>query len=168
MSLKKLQELGIIRLCKCGCGESLRKRNQFIDQNHSGRYYHRLKREEIYRERGYGANERPRKPRTLSARDIAARKFDFENAQKMYRYLLGENMDGGKRLWFIRHDVFWILGEWARISNGISDKFLKVMRGLEQAGLIETRRATEGSQGHKGNSSWLQYRLCKVDLEFLE
>jgi len=168
MSLKTLQELGIVRLCKCGCGESLRVRRQFVDQRHSGNYYGRIKREQLYRERGYGANERPRKPRSLSASDIASRKLIFESAQKIYRFILGDNLDGGLRLWFGRNDVAWLLPSWAREPSGTYDKFLKVMRGLEEAGLIETQRATEGSQGHKGKRSWLQYRLCKVDLDFLE
>jgi hypothetical protein len=168
MSLKTLQELGIIRLCMCGCGEYLRKRSKFVNRSHSRLYHDRKKRAEMYAERGYGANERPRKPRSLSASDIALRNLMFTSAQKLYRYILGDDMDGGKRLWFGRNDVWWLLGKWAREPSGTCDRFLKVVRGLESAGLIETRRATEGSQGHKGKRSWLQYRLCKVDLKFLE
>ena len=168
MSLKKLQELGIIRLCKCGCGQTLRKKSNYISSGHYSTMYSRMLRGRKYKERGYGVHERPRKPRSLSQRDIDCRKHIFESAQKLYRYILGDNLDGGLRLWFDRNDVSWVLGKWARDSFAQSDKFLKIVRGLETIGLIETRRATEGSQGHKGNKSWLQYRLIKVDLEFLD
>jgi hypothetical protein len=168
MSLRTLQELGIIRSCKCGCGETVRRRGEFVSRSHNRLYHSRKKRAEMYVERGYGANERPRKPRSLSASNIACRREVFEAAQTVYRFILGGNMDGGKRLWFVRNDVSWLLPSWARKSWGKYDRFLKVMRGLEEAGLIETRRATEGSQGHKGKRSWLQYRLTRIDLGFLE
>lgn len=83
-------------------------------------------------------------------------------AQKLMRYIAGENLDGGKRLWFVLSDI--------KIADVVDNEWLfknknsiwrLIMNRLIDQEYVEYRKSTVKLVGR-------EYRFLNVDKEFLE
>ena len=98
---------------------------------------------------------------------------ELDNARRLMEYIGGKSKDGGDRKWFRMGDIEasgcceqWLFGGKGRGRN--SRRWREMMRRLEKAGLIEVRKALDGSAGNKGKRSYNEYRFLRWDEEFMQ
>ena len=160
----KLVKSGTLRYCKCGCGEVIRDhRRIYVNDNHKRNAYRRRRK---IRE---GTLKTKEQIHAMSLVNIHKAKQKFIRMSRerhlrlirtLYRWIGGDNRDGGKRLWFRFYDVRgsgiytdeeikWFMSRgkytnWANLTNMMID-----------IGLIN-RRTQEG----KANNVF-EYQICE-------
>ena len=162
-AVRRLVADGVMRFCASGCGNVFTPRVSW--QLYCSKYCasKSTRKRMSIRKRANSHNEP--KPRKDAEIWIAARQEILSNARIIYNWILGDSGDGGKRLWFNKHDIF-AAGITPNIfDSGHSSQYMKIISGLLAAGLIERRRYID-KNGDKGNRNPYEYRLLKVDIGF--
>jgi len=166
-AIERLVARGVLKVCRY-CGEPLptdAANRRFCNKTCKRAYERQRRQDRISNVKRIRTRKQIEFTERLKA-DKIARMMD--NARRLMIYIAGEERDGGKRLWFRRHDieVAGICDDY--VFSGHNSFWIEMMDRLVATGMVEKRKAEGGSGGCKGKKSYNEYRFVKLDEDFFE
>lgn len=166
-TIQRLVDRGVLRVCRY-CSKPL-------PTDHANRWYCNSTCRRLYRK----GREKYRRNTVKWNRTLKQKEYTdglktariarlLDNARRLMIYIAGEDKKGGLRQWFRKHDIecAGCCDIWAFSRGG--DTWIDMMERLIAVGMVEKRKATEGSAGHKGERNYNEYRFVKLDKDFFD